>query len=188
MRAVGLVGRELHAVDRCRRLDAIGEVRRCVDCIAAAHAVADGADDPSVRGLLGFGISEQGLGVFHDQRNGQRVHQLEHLLALGRFRIGIDRPELHDAGAVIHVGQHHVIARCSEPARHVAQLHADRRRVHVEDDDRKRPAAFGVGDEGGGLAVLGRNVELLVDHGAFLACYDSGFWLGAKYDCKETAA
>jgi hypothetical protein len=36
-----------------------------------------------------------------------------------------------------------------------------------------------VGDEGGGLAVLGRNIDLLVDHGRFFACYGSGFWLGS---------
>jgi hypothetical protein len=32
-----------------------------------------------------------------------------------------------------------------------------------------------MGDERGGLAVLGLNVDLLVDHGRFFACFDSGF-------------
>ena len=81
----------------------------------------------------------------------------------------VDRAELHDVGAVVHVRQHHVIARRAEPPRHVAQLLADRRRIHVEDDDGKRPAALGMGDEGGGLAVLGLDLNLLVDHGRFFA-------------------
>jgi len=75
--------------------------------------------------------------------------------------------------AVIEARQHHVVAGGAEPARHVAQLLADRRRVHVEDDDGKGSAALGMGDEGGGMAVLGGDIDLLVDHGAFL--YRCGF-------------
>ena len=167
MRAVRLVGRQLHPIDRGRRLHAIGKMRRRVHGVAAAHAIADGADDLGVRGLLRLGIGKQGLGVFHDEGNAERAHQGEHALALRRFRIGIDRAELHRAGAVIHVRQHHVITGGAEPPRHVAQLLADRRRIHVEDDDGKRPAAFGMGDEGGGLAVLGLDINLLIDHGRF---------------------
>ena len=55
MRAVGLVGRQMRAVDRSRRLDAIGKMRRRVDRVAAAHAVADGADDLCVRRRLRLG-------------------------------------------------------------------------------------------------------------------------------------
>ena len=40
-----------------------------------------------------------------------------------------------------------------------------------EDDDGKWTAAFGMGDEGGGLAILGRNIDLLVDHGRFFSCF-----------------
>jgi hypothetical protein len=36
-----------------------------------------------------------------------------------------------------------------------------------------------MGDEGRGLAVLGRNIDLLVDHGRFFLRCDSGFWLSA---------
>ena len=179
MRAVGLVGREMRAVDRSRRLHAIRKMRRRVDRVAAAHAVADGADDFRVRRFLRLGIGEQGLGVFHHHGNVDRVHEAEHPLALGRFRIRRDRSQLHDAGAVIHIGQHHVITRGAEPPRHVTQFLADCGSVHVEDDDRKRPAAFGMGDEGGGLAVLGRNIDLLVDHGRFFFRCDSGCRLSA---------
>jgi hypothetical protein len=140
-------------------------MRSGVDRVAPAHAIADGADDFGVRSLLSFSIGEQRLGVFHHKGNAERVHQPEHPLALGRFRVGWNRTDLHHAGAVIHVRQHHVVARCTEPARHVAQLLADRRRIHVEDDDRKRSAALGMGDEGGGGAVLGGNLDLLIDHG-----------------------
>ena len=38
------------------------------------------------------------------------------------------------------------------------------------------------------LAVLGRNIDLLVDHGRFFACLDFGFLMGVEYDCKETGA
>ena len=88
MRTVGLVGRQLHAVDRSGRLDAIGKMRRGVHRVAAAHAVADRADDLRIRGLLRLGIGEQPLGVFHDEGNGERAHQAEHALAFRRLRIG----------------------------------------------------------------------------------------------------
>src|SRR5262245_5237058 len=45
MRAVGLVRGKLNAVDRSGCLDAIRKMRRRVDRITAAHAVADSADD-----------------------------------------------------------------------------------------------------------------------------------------------
>src|ERR1700722_11956246 len=57
MRAVGLVGRQMGAVDRGRGLDAIGKMRGRVDGITPAHAVADGADDFRVRGRLLVGVS-----------------------------------------------------------------------------------------------------------------------------------
>jgi hypothetical protein len=34
-----------------------------------------------------------------------------------------------------------------------------------------RPAALGMGDEGCGVAVFGRNFDLLVDHEAFLLAF-----------------
>jgi len=168
MRAVGLVGGQMRAVDRCGGLDAIRKMRRRVDRIASAHAVADGADNPGIRGRLLVGIGEQGGGVLHHQGNVDRVHVAEHPLALGRFRVRRDRPKFHDAGAVIQVRQHHVVAGGGEPARHVAQFFPDCRRVHVKDDDGKGSAAFGMADEGGGVAVLGGDFDLLVDHGALL--------------------
>src|SRR5262249_28106233 len=50
--------------------------------------------------------------------------------------------------------------------------------IHVENDDGKRPAALGMGDEGGGLAVLGLDVQLLVDHECFFVLVICGFSLG----------
>jgi hypothetical protein len=150
--------------------------------VLAAHAIADRADRPFARRVLGGGKIEQRPGVVHHQRDRKRVHQFEHPLALWRFRIGRQRPKLHDALAVIHVRQHHIIARGRQPPRHVPQFLADRGRVHVEENDRERPAAFGVADEGSGLAVLGGYFDLLVDHGdAFPVCFPSG-WL-AYHDC-----
>src|ERR1700724_2211693 len=63
MRAVGLLGCEMRAVDRCGGLDAIRKMRRRVDGIAPAHAIADGADDACVPSLLAFRIGQHGLGV-----------------------------------------------------------------------------------------------------------------------------
>ena len=60
MRAVGLVGGQMRAVDRGGGLDAVRKMRRGVDRIAPAHAVADGADDVRARGSLAVGIGEQG--------------------------------------------------------------------------------------------------------------------------------
>ena len=158
-------------------------MRRRVDRIASAHAVADAADDVGAGSRLLVSIGEQGFGILHHQRDVDRVHQLEHALALGRFRICRQRPQLHHARAVIQVRQHHVIARGTEPARHVAQFLADRRRVHIKDDDGVRTAALGMGDERGGVAVLGRNFDLLVDHGVFLYRYGfAGFLPGADVD------
>ncbi len=168
-------GCETRAVDRGRGFHLTRKMRRRVDGIATAHAVADRADNVGARGGLGGGVSEQRFGILHHHGNVDRVHEPEHPLALGRFRVRRDRPDLHHAGAVIHVGQHHVIARSGEPPRHVAKFLADRGCVHVEQDDRKRSAALGMGDEGGGLAVLGLNVDLLVDHGVSL-CFLFPVW------------
>ena len=49
-----------------------------------------------------------------------------------------------------------------------------------------RPAAFGMADEGGGVAVLGGNFDLLVDHGRFSLAFSRFLDLGVEYDCKET--
>ena len=188
MRAVGLVGGQMRAVDRGGGLDPVREMRRRVDGISPAHAVADRADDLRVRGRLLVGIGEQRGGVLHDQGNVDGVHVAEHLLAFRRVRVRRYRSQFHDAGTVIQIRQHHVITRSGQPARHVAQFLADRRRVHVEEDDGKRPAALGMSDESGGMAVLGRNFDLLVDHGAFLLAgrFCDFFGSGNRYDCKET--
>src|SRR5260370_27424587 len=42
MGTVGPVGGQLYAVDRGRGLDASGKMRRCVDGVLSAHAIADG--------------------------------------------------------------------------------------------------------------------------------------------------
>ena len=110
IRAVGLVGRQMRSVDRCSGPDALRKMRRRVDRIASAHAVADAADDVGAGSRLLVGIGEQGFGILHHQRDVDRVHQLEHALALGRFRVGRQRAQLHYAGAVVEIGKHHVIA------------------------------------------------------------------------------
>ena len=60
MRTVGLVGGKTRSVDRRRGLDATLKMRRCVDRIASAHAIAEAADDIRACGGLAIGISEQG--------------------------------------------------------------------------------------------------------------------------------
>ena len=178
MRAVGLVGGKMGAVDRGGGLHPIGKMRRGVDRISAAHAVADRTDEVVARGGLAIGIGEQRPRILHHQGNVDRGHQFEHPLALRRLRVRRQRPKLHHAGAVIQIGQHHIIARSREPACHVAQFLADRRRIHVEQDDGMRTAALGMADEGGGVAVLGGNFDLLVDHWLFFVGCD--FWSGGR--------
>src|ERR1019366_7849395 len=100
MRTVGLVSGQMRSVDRCRRLDAPGKMRRRVNSITPAHAVAEGADNVGACGGLAVGVGEQSARILHDKGNVDRVHVSEHALALGRFRVWRYRPKLHDAGAV----------------------------------------------------------------------------------------
>ena len=51
-----------------------------------------------------------------------------------------------------------------------------------------RAIAFGMADEGGGVAVLGRNVDLLVDHGVSVRSRFPGFLAVVQYDYKETGS
>ena len=60
---------------------------------------------------------------------------------------------------------HEVEADRGEAARHVAQLLAIARCVHIEEDDRKRAALLRMDDEAVHRAVGGGNVEMVFDHG-----------------------
>src|SRR6185436_16752633 len=61
-------------------------------------------------------------------------------------------------------GQDDEVADGGDPARHVVQLLALARRVHEEQDDRKRPALLGVDDEAVHRAVGAGDVEVAFDH------------------------
>jgi hypothetical protein len=70
--------------------------------------------------------------------------------------------------AVVQVGQHDEIAHRGDAARHVVQLFALARRVHVEQHHRERPAFVGMRDERVHRAVVGGDVDVVLDHGGLL--------------------
>jgi hypothetical protein len=67
-------------------------------------------------------------------------------------------------GAIIEVGQEHVVADGREPARHIAEFLADTGCIHQEEDGGKRPAALGTTDKGFHRAVCRGDVQRLFDH------------------------
>jgi hypothetical protein len=95
----------------------------------------------------------------------ERRHQREHVRHLLFGALG--EPEVARE-TVVEVGQDDEVADRGEPPRHVAQLVAPARRIHVEEDDRERAALFGMDDEAVHRAVRGGDVERLFDHGARL--------------------
>ena len=68
-------------------------------------------------------------------------------------------------GAVIEIGQQHVIADAREPARHVAQFIANARRIHQHQHHRQRPAVVGPHCVGVHRAILRGDIQLAFDHG-----------------------
>ena len=67
-------------------------------------------------------------------------------------------------GAVVQVGQQHVVADGREPARHVPELLADAGGIHQEEHGGKRASPFGTADKGFHLAVFCVDVHSLFNH------------------------
>src|SRR5947209_7721132 len=123
------------------------------------------ADRPLLDVLLLLGKCDHSADVVHDRGNGHVGTDGSHSLVLGAALFlhiwSIDRIA---AGAVIEIGQQHVIADCTEPPRHILELLADTVGVHQEEDGRKRSVALGMADEGLHRAVFSGDVQLLLDH------------------------
>src|SRR5690349_10249607 len=104
--------------------------------------------------------------VIHHRRNGHLgpngTHALMLRTALLLHARSIDRVT---TCAVVEIGQQHVIADRSEPARHILELLANAVRVHQQEDSGERAVALGMADESLHLAVFGRDVQGLFDHG-----------------------
>ena len=126
-----------------------------------AHAIADDANLVVARGRLARGELQHRGRIGEDFRAIERVHVLEHdpprVVARAHAKVA-DAP-------VVEIGEDDEVTDGAEAPRHVVQLSALARRIHVEKHDRMRSALFGVRDERVHRAVGGLNVELAVDHG-----------------------
>ena len=169
VRALDRVAHQPGAVERGGGGDAVGIARGGGQRIGPAHAIAVGADRALLRLLLLVGKGDQGGDVVHHRRDRHLGAHRPHAGLLGAAllqHVGAVLGVL--AGAVIEVGQQHVVAHRRQPAGHVVELLADAGRVHQEQHRRVRPAPFRMANEGFDGAVLGRDIQNLLDHVAVL--------------------
>ena len=149
MRALFCVADEPGAVKRRRSRDAVGKTRRGGERKGAAHAIAVHPDRAGLGRTLRVGKGDHRRDVVHDRRDRHLGAHPSHPLALGAALLEHVGPKNRiAAGAMVEIGQQHVIADRRQPTRHVAQFLADARRVHQQQYRRIRAAAFRVVDEG----------------------------------------
>ena len=144
VRRVGPVGGHVGAVDRRDAGQAIRKIRRSPHHDGPAHAVTHRADAPRVGVRLRVDELQQRLGVAARGGGIERIHQREHVR---HGRLGALLQEVVARAAVVQIGQHDEVAHAGQAPRHVMQLFALARSVHVEQHHGKRPAFFGMHDE-----------------------------------------
>ena len=160
MRALLGVADQPGAVERGGGGDAVGIAGRGGQRIGAAHAVAMAPTGP------GFTAScrstNASMAATSSITGGIVILVRPRACVVARGCPPRDvRPEDRvPPGAVIQVGQQHVVADGREPARHVPQLLADAVRIHQEQHGGIRPAPLGMADEGLHRAVFGGDIQV----------------------------
>jgi hypothetical protein len=97
---------------------------------------------------LPIGVSEHCGNVAHDRGNGHLGAHGPHALALGAALLEHIRPKNRiAAGAVVEIGQQHVIADRVKATGHVPELFGNARRVHQQEYRRERAAVLGMADK-----------------------------------------
>ena len=160
MRRLRRVGAQVHTVKGSGRVHAIRILRGRPEHERPAHAVADDADLVAACGRLALDELQHRCGIGEHLGAVERVHVLEHDPA----RVVARSHAKVTQAPVIEIGEHDEVAGGTESPRHVVQLAALARRIHVEEHDRMRPALFGMRDERVHCAVGRLDIEFAVDH------------------------
>jgi hypothetical protein len=120
---------------------------------------------PSLYLALSIDISEHRSNITHDRGSGHLGADSPHALALRAALLEDVRPKNRvTSGAVVEIGQQHVIAHRAETAGHVPELFANARRVHQQKHSRESAAPLGTADKDLHLTGDGRDVQRLFDH------------------------
>ena len=156
---------EPRAVKRGGSSDAVGIACRRRQRVWAAHTIAMTAHRARRDGVLTIDKREHGSDIAHHGRDGHlgayRTHTcvlcaalLEHVWPKNRV----------PPGAVVQVGQQHVVANSGETPHHVPELLADTIGIHQKEHGGIWPAPFGTADKGFHQAVCRRDVHSRFDH------------------------
>src|SRR2546425_6554312 len=143
------------AVKRGGSSDAVGIACRCRQRVWATHTIAMTAHRAGRDGVLTIDKREYGRDITHHRRDGHLGAYRTHTCALcAAFLEHVWPKNRVPPGAVVQVGQQHVVADGREPARHVPELLADAGGIHQEEHGGARPAPVGMADKGFHLAVF----------------------------------
>ena len=167
MRRVGLVGDQARSVVRREAGDAVRMRGGSGRHEGATHAVADQAD----LARLGIGHRRQPVqddsGIGRHLGVGDRLQEAEHPRPVGLGVGMILRRAAHEVadGAVVQVGQQHIIAGLRNTPADLPKTFANAGRVHQHQHDRQRPAVVRP-DAVGVHGAIGRgNIECAFNHG-----------------------
>jgi hypothetical protein len=161
MRRVRLVGDHVHAIQRRGRLHP-REPRRHVQGERPAHAVTDASNRTRLHLVLRVQEREHAGGIVVDAVVGQALHGAAnhdgHCVVPPR-NVEADRTQ-----PVVQVGQQAEIPMPGDAPRLVAQLVAESRRVHVQDDGGKGAGHVRTHGEAGLAPVLGDDGNFSFNH------------------------
>ena len=157
---VGRVSVQAHPVETGRGCDAIRVVGSRPDGEWSTHAVPHATGNSGQCGGVDIGVVEQGTHIARHHAVPQSTHQLGH--ASERFAAREVEFEL-PCGAVVQVGQHHVIATLGDGARHGVQQWPLAGRIHEEQHHRPGAVTDGMHHEGAHLAFTRGDVGLSFD-------------------------
>ena len=124
------------------------------------HAVANDADFRFRRGRVLVDETQHGVRVGENRLPIQRLHMLKHHPPGCIARIDLEVPR----AAVIQIRQDHVVARRTQPPRHIVQLFAFAGGIHIEHHSGMGTTFLGMRDEGVHRAVGGLNVDVSINH------------------------
>jgi hypothetical protein len=131
MRALLRLTDQPGAVIRSGRSDAVGIARRSRQGVGTAHTVAVATHRTPLDLALVIDKRDHGSHIFHHRRDGHLGSDRTHprVLRAARFH-GFRAKKRISSGAVVEVGQQHVIADRRDAARHIAQFLTHAMRIH----------------------------------------------------------
>ena len=124
-RILGIHGKA-HPVDRSSRFHHLRKFCSDPQCKGPAHAIPGNADPAGIRNSIGVCMGQHRSSILSNQTIVKIRHQIEHLLGTGGgFPMHRKRADI----AIVEIGKHDVVARCTDPPGHVVQFFTLSRRI-----------------------------------------------------------